>query len=181
MRFRPRRAGACFSAATLSTPRWSFPSRTTAPACLLRCCRGSSIPTFRRNRPEPASALPSRARRSRNMGALYTPRISTPDFVFRLSCRYGSRRGLWPALSVLGCQLSGRAGTTDHRQLTTVTIASSGMRKVLLAVLLAISAPLAQGGAPADETRFSLREEFLRLINRDRRQFGLQAVQLDPF
>lgn len=55
------------------------------------------------------------------------------------------------------------------------------MKKLALALLLAICAPLAQGGAPADETRISLREEFLRLINRDRRQFGLQAVQLDPF
>src|SRR5437764_6923333 len=55
------------------------------------------------------------------------------------------------------------------------------MKRALLALLLAISAPLAQGGAPADETRVSLREECLRLINRDRRQFGLQPVQLDPF
>jgi uncharacterized protein YkwD len=55
------------------------------------------------------------------------------------------------------------------------------MRRAVLALLLAISAPLAQGGAPADETRVTLREEFLRLINRDRRQFGLDPVQLDPF
>jgi len=55
------------------------------------------------------------------------------------------------------------------------------MRRAILALLLAISAPLAQGGAPADETRATLREEFLRVINRDRRQFGLQPVQLDPF
>jgi uncharacterized protein YkwD len=55
------------------------------------------------------------------------------------------------------------------------------MKRALLALLLAISAPLAQGGAPPDETRFALREEFLRLINRDRKQFGLQPVQLDPF
>ena len=55
------------------------------------------------------------------------------------------------------------------------------MRRALLALLLAVSAPLAQGGAPADETRTTLREEFLRLVNRDRRQFGLEPVQLDPF
>ena len=54
------------------------------------------------------------------------------------------------------------------------------MKRAVLAILLAISAPLAQGDAPIDETRFALREEFLRLINRDRRQFGLPAVQLDP-
>jgi len=53
------------------------------------------------------------------------------------------------------------------------------MRRALLAILLAISAPLAQGEGPIDETRFTLREEFLRLINRDRKQFGLQPVQLD--
>jgi uncharacterized protein YkwD len=55
------------------------------------------------------------------------------------------------------------------------------MKRALLIVLIVVSAPLAQGGAPADETRFTLREEFLRLINRDRKQFGLKPVQLDPF
>jgi uncharacterized protein YkwD len=53
------------------------------------------------------------------------------------------------------------------------------MKKAILVILLVISAPLAQGEAPIDETRFTLREEFLRLINRDRKQFGLNAVQLD--
>jgi uncharacterized protein YkwD len=53
------------------------------------------------------------------------------------------------------------------------------MRRLLLTILLVISAPLAQGEGPIDETRFTLREEFLRLINRDRRQFGLRPVQLD--
>src|SRR5437660_6744723 len=54
------------------------------------------------------------------------------------------------------------------------------MKRLLLALLLVVSAPLAQGEGPIDETRFTLREEFLRLINRDRRQFGLQPVKLDP-
>jgi uncharacterized protein YkwD len=55
--------------------------------------------------------------------------------------------------------------------------------KRLLPLLLAliIGAPLAQGEGPIDETRFTLREEFLRLINRDRKQFGLSPVQLDAF
>src|SRR5256886_1234449 len=53
------------------------------------------------------------------------------------------------------------------------------MKRVLLTILLVISAPFAQGEGPIDETRFTLREEFLRLINRDRKQFGLPAVQLD--
>src|SRR5229473_474370 len=55
------------------------------------------------------------------------------------------------------------------------------MKRALLIILLVISAPLAQGEAPIDETRFTLREEFLRLINRDRKQFGLQPVKLDAF
>src|SRR2546427_7619327 len=54
------------------------------------------------------------------------------------------------------------------------------MKRLLLALLLIVSAPLAQGEGPVDETRFTLREEFLRLINRDRKQFGLQPVKLDP-
>jgi len=54
------------------------------------------------------------------------------------------------------------------------------MKRLLLALLLVVSAPLAQGEGPVDETRFTLREELLRLINRDRQQFGLQPVKLDP-
>ena len=50
------------------------------------------------------------------------------------------------------------------------------MKRVLLIVLiLAIAAPFAQGEAPVDEIRFTLRQELLRLINRDRKQFG-QAI-----
>src|ERR1051326_1273058 len=57
------------------------------------------------------------------------------------------------------------------------------MKKLLLAalaVMLTLAAPLAQGDAPGDETRFALRDELLRLINRDRAQFGLEPVKLDP-
>src|SRR5258708_32972962 len=53
------------------------------------------------------------------------------------------------------------------------------MKRLTLILLLVVSAPLAQGEGPIDETRFTLREEFLRLINRDRKQFGLPVVQLD--
>jgi uncharacterized protein YkwD len=53
------------------------------------------------------------------------------------------------------------------------------MKRLVLILLLVVSAPLAQGEGPIDETRFTLREEFLRLINRDRKQFGLPPVQLD--
>lgn len=59
----------------------------------------------------------------------------------------------------------------------------SRMKKLLLAAsiaLVALAAPLAQGDSPADETRFTLRDELLRLVNRDRAQFGLAPVKLDP-
>jgi uncharacterized protein YkwD len=57
------------------------------------------------------------------------------------------------------------------------------MKKLLLLTLaigLTLAAPLAQGDAPGDETRFALRDELLRVINRDRAQFGLRPVKLDP-
>jgi uncharacterized protein YkwD len=58
------------------------------------------------------------------------------------------------------------------------------MNKLLLAttafLLVAFGAPMAQGEGPLDETRLTLRGEMLRMINRDRRQFGLPPVQLDP-
>lgn len=57
------------------------------------------------------------------------------------------------------------------------------MKKLLLLTLaacLTLAAPFAQGDAPGDETRFALRDELLRVINRDRAQFGLRPVKLDP-
>lgn len=56
------------------------------------------------------------------------------------------------------------------------------MKRALPAIvaLLLVSAPLAQGEAPADEARMTLRQEVLRLINRDRVANGLSPVQLDP-
>jgi uncharacterized protein YkwD len=56
------------------------------------------------------------------------------------------------------------------------------MKKPLLAVLtiaFTFGATLAQGEGAADETRMTLRGEFVRLINRDRAKFGLPPVQLD--
>jgi len=56
------------------------------------------------------------------------------------------------------------------------------MKKLLLAVLtiaFTFGATLAQGEGEADETRMTLRGEFVRLINRDRAKFGLPPVQLD--
>ena len=49
-----------------------------------------------------------------------------------------------------------------------------------LVIALSLGAPLAQGEGPIDETRFTLRQELLRLVNRDRKQFGLAPVELDP-
>lgn len=46
--------------------------------------------------------------------------------------------------------------------------------------LLLVSAPLAEGGAPLEETRVTLRHEVLRLINTDRQAHGLAPVALDP-
>jgi len=55
------------------------------------------------------------------------------------------------------------------------------MRRALLPILaLLLATPLAQGEGPSDETRFTLRHEMLRMINRDRAAHGLKAVQLDP-
>src|SRR6266508_5818934 len=46
-------------------------------------------------------------------------------------------------------------------------------------VLAFISAPLAQGEGPLDETRITLQQEVLRMINVDREKHGLAAVDLD--
>jgi uncharacterized protein YkwD len=55
------------------------------------------------------------------------------------------------------------------------------MRKLLptLITLLLLGAPLAQGDGPLDETRLTLRGAMLRMINRDRKQFGLRPLELD--
>jgi uncharacterized protein YkwD len=51
---------------------------------------------------------------------------------------------------------------------------------ITLAVIsLVLATPLAQGDSSADETRFALRQEFLRLINADRKHHGLGTVELD--
>jgi len=51
---------------------------------------------------------------------------------------------------------------------------------VAFAALILVSAPLAEGGAPLDETRITLRQEVLRIINSDRQAHGLRPVALDP-
>lgn len=55
------------------------------------------------------------------------------------------------------------------------------MRRLVtgFAALFLVSAPLAQAGAPLDETRITLRQEVLRLVNADRQAHGLAPVELD--
>lgn len=55
------------------------------------------------------------------------------------------------------------------------------MRRVLppLVIALLLATPLAQGEGPIDETRFALRQEMLRMINRDRVAHGLEPVELE--
>lgn len=57
------------------------------------------------------------------------------------------------------------------------------MRRLLILFALFVTAAaataVAPGDDPADETRMSLRTSMLRLINRDRKQFGLKPVELD--
>jgi uncharacterized protein YkwD len=55
------------------------------------------------------------------------------------------------------------------------------MRRLVLGfvALAIVSAPLAQGEGPLDETRITLRQEVLRLINNDRQAQGLAPVSLD--
>jgi uncharacterized protein YkwD len=55
------------------------------------------------------------------------------------------------------------------------------MRRAVAPIFaLLLATPLAQGEGPADETRFTLRHEMLRMINHDREAHGLKAVELDP-
>lgn len=49
-----------------------------------------------------------------------------------------------------------------------------------IVVVLIAGAPLAQGGSSRDETRATLRQDVLRLINKDRVAHGLAPVLLDP-
>ena len=55
------------------------------------------------------------------------------------------------------------------------------MKRILIGILafFALGA-LAQGDAPLDETRVTLRSHILKLINRDRAIYGLPPVELDP-
>lgn len=57
------------------------------------------------------------------------------------------------------------------------------MRRLLAALALFLTAaaatPGVQGEDPAEETRMTLRASMLRLINRDRKQFGFNPVELD--
>ena len=73
--------------------------------------------------------------------------------------------------------------TGDRIIALTILVLPTHVKKALFALVAAmtLAAPLAQGEGPIDETRFTLREQLLRLINRDRKQFGLSPVALDAF
>jgi len=49
-----------------------------------------------------------------------------------------------------------------------------------IALGLVLGTPMAQGDGPIDETRLSLKNELVRMINHDRHAHGLQPVDLDP-
>ncbi len=60
------------------------------------------------------------------------------------------------------------------------------MKRALISIAILLASTLAQGESPLaagddllNETRFTLRQEFLRLINSDRKHHGLKAVELD--
>jgi uncharacterized protein YkwD len=55
------------------------------------------------------------------------------------------------------------------------------MKRAVIIICLILASALAQGEAPIDETRFTLRQEFLRLINSDRKPHGLKPVELDAW
>jgi uncharacterized protein YkwD len=55
------------------------------------------------------------------------------------------------------------------------------MKRLAITLVLVLATTLAQGEAPIDETRFTLRQEFLRLINSDRKHHGLKPVELDAW
>jgi len=55
------------------------------------------------------------------------------------------------------------------------------MKRILITIALVLASTLAQGEGPIDETRFTLRQEFLRLINSDRKHHGLAPVELDAW
>jgi uncharacterized protein YkwD len=53
------------------------------------------------------------------------------------------------------------------------------MRHAAVVLLVIFTLPIAQGQAPRDETRLTLRHDVLRLINRDRASHNLPPVELD--
>jgi uncharacterized protein YkwD len=53
------------------------------------------------------------------------------------------------------------------------------MRRLLPIIALLLAAATAPLSEPAEETRMTLRASMLRLINRDRKQFGLKPVELE--
>jgi len=55
------------------------------------------------------------------------------------------------------------------------------MKRAIVTIAVVLASALAQGESPINETRFTLRQEFLRLINSDRKHHGLAPVELDAW
>ena len=55
------------------------------------------------------------------------------------------------------------------------------MKRAVISIAILLASTLAQGESPIDEVRFTLRQEFLRLINSDRKHHGLKPVELDAW
>lgn len=55
------------------------------------------------------------------------------------------------------------------------------MKRAIVTIAVVLASALAQGESPLNETRFTLRQEFLRLINSDRKHHGLAPVELDAW
>src|SRR4051794_30745098 len=64
-----------------------------------------------------------------------------------------------------------------HPPDTLLSTSYPAMKRILITIALVLASTLAQGEGPLDETRFTLRQEFLRLINSDRKHHGLKPVE----
>lgn len=55
------------------------------------------------------------------------------------------------------------------------------MKRAIITLAILLASTLAPAASTIDETRFTLRQEFLRLINTDRKHHGLKPVELDAW
>ncbi len=62
-----------------------------------------------------------------------------------------------------------------------ITMLAKQMKRFPVFGLMVLAASVALGASRAEETRLTLRQEFLRLINSDRKAHGLRPVELDSW